>query len=305
MIYCPSNAINIMDEFTRKYIYLGIELLRFILCLWVVIIHCSIIKNEHKKYLLRGFHVPTFILISFYFYYPSIQKRNIIKINSRFQRLLLPYILWPILKLISNNFIISTGQFKTKLSVYDLFLQLLTGYQFHHIFWFQFNLIILSLYLTIISFIFKQKFLNVLKFLGIVSLYIHYSGTNFLIFSSFCKKFNVVLGSFLELMPLSIIGFIFRSINLLDVAKNIPLHLKFVLFFLIHFLFRYNIFIYYPGFKYPNIILNILASTILFLLFGSLDLNGLVIINSIIKFITKYTGGIYYIHPLIRVYLQN
>ena len=79
-----------------KQINIGVELLRFILCLWIVIVHCSDIKNEHKRYFAKGFHVPTFIFISFYFFYPILEGRDISKIILRFKRLLLPYILWPI-----------------------------------------------------------------------------------------------------------------------------------------------------------------------------------------------------------------
>jgi len=144
-----------------------------------------------------------------------------------------------------------------------------------------------------------------MKFIGILSLYLHYSGINVKMFSSFKKPFQMTLGSLQELMPLSIIGYIFGSLNLLFIAKNIPKHIQFILFFLIYFLFRYNIFILHPGFMYPNIILNILSSSILFISFGSLNLNGLSGINSLLTYITKYTGGIYYIHPIFRIYLQK
>ena len=132
-------------KFKIKSINFGIELLRFILCLWIVIIHCSKAKKEHKKYLRRGFHVPTFILISFYFYYPMIRNRIITKIISRFQRILIPYFLWSIIRFMINinNFLIeafSIGLTGKKLSLYDLYLQILTGSHFHKIFWFQFNL---------------------------------------------------------------------------------------------------------------------------------------------------------------------
>ena len=247
-----------------KSIHLGIELLRFILCLWVVIIHCSIVKSEFKKYLLKGFHVPTFVLISFYFYYPIIKNRFIIRIISRFQRILIPYILWPLLRLIINNFIVNDSQMKKKLTLYDFYLQILIGDKFHFVFWFQFNLIFLSLFLTIIAFIFKKKFLII-----------------------------------------SVLGCFYSSVNLLNVANNIPKYLKFILLVLIHFLFKYNLFIVYPGFIYPKIILNILASTFLFLLFGSLNLTKITAINSIIKNISKYTGGIYYIHIIVRSYLRQ
>lgn len=124
-------------------------------------------------------------------------------------------------------------------------------------------------------------------------------------FSSFGEIFQISLGSLQELTPLSVMGCIFGSIDLLIIAQNIPKHLQFILFVFIHFLFRYNIFILYSGFRFPNIILNILSSTILCVFFGSLKFNKFRAISQIIKYITKYTGGIYYIHPFLRDYLQK
>lgn len=300
--------VNNNAKYEKKSLNFGIELLRFILCLWIVILHCSNVKNEHKKYIGRGFHVPTFILISFYFYFPTIKNRNILKINSRFQRLLLPYCVWPIIRFILNNFLIETLSIEVlnkKLSLYDFYLQILTGCQFHRIFWFQFNLIFLSLFITIISFIFKKNFLLILKFLGFSCLYMHCSEKYLKILYYFHKRFQISLGSLYELFPLSVLGCIFCSIDLLIIIKNIPKHIHIILFLSLYCLFRYNIFIIHPGFMYPHIVLNSLASTILLILFGSLNLNKLRAINSIIIYITKYTGGVYYIHPIVRDFLQK
>ena len=152
-----------------------------ILCFWIVFNHCSIIKKQHLKYLTRSFHVPTFILLCFFFYFHIISRRNIPKIISRFQRLSIPFILWPIIILLINNFLISKfslGQFETKLTIKDFFIQILIGAKYHLIFWFQFNLLFLSLLFTIISFAFKKKLLKLLKLFGIISFYLTISGLN-------------------------------------------------------------------------------------------------------------------------------
>jgi len=109
------NSFNTyMDNITinkfKKKINLGIQILRFLLCFWIIIIHCSHVKKNHKKYLGKGFHVPTFIFLSFYFYYPTIAKKDINKVISRFQRLLIPYILWPLIRLI-----LSLKKYKNKI----------------------------------------------------------------------------------------------------------------------------------------------------------------------------------------------
>ena len=291
-------------------INLGIEFLRFILCLWVVVIHCSTIKKEHSKYLGRSFHVPTFILISFYFYYKILTNRIINKIIARFQRLLVPYILWPIIILISNNLLLlifSIGQFNNKLTLYDLYIQLLTGARYHNIFWFQFNIIIISLFFTIISFIFKINSIKVFQLMGVASLYIHISMINYNIFNSYTFKLRQSLGSIIELTPLAVIGCIFWSTKILQYKIIYNINFPIMMFCIIYIFFRFDIFIYYPGFWYPNVFLNIFASITLFLLFGSLSLDNIKnsIPKIIIKIITKFTGGIYYLHIIYRCYLRK
>ena len=292
-----------------KEIYIGIQLLRFLFCLWIVILHCAIIKNEHKIYFNKGFHVPSFILISFYFFYPNIKNRIISKIKARFQRLLYPYILWPIIIFIINNLlitIISFGIYNNKLMLKDIYLQIIIGAQYHAIFWFQFNLIFISLFLSIISFIFKNNALRVFEYLGIISLYIHFSGINFYMFNSLHRRYQITLGGLAELTPLAIIGCILSSINFLVFLKNkLSLHHHIILYLFILFLFRYSIFKLYFGFRYPNILLNILASIILFISFGTINLDKFLVVITIIKLISKFTGGIYYIHPILRVFLKK
>ena len=141
---------------------LGIQILRFCLCFWIVIMHCSNIKKEHRKYLNKGFHVPTFFLISFFFYYPIIYNKNIDKVISRFQRLLLPYIIWPLIPLISS---ILKHDFKH--IIRKIITQLLIGASIHGIFWFQFHLILLSLFFAIILFAFNKNGLNILTLIGL------------------------------------------------------------------------------------------------------------------------------------------
>ena len=145
-----------MDELRRKSIYLGIELLRFLLCFWVVIFHCSNYKKKHSKYILRAFHVPTFFVISFYFFYPILFKKNIDKNITRFHRLLIPYLLWPILLLIMDNIIkrIFLGHVNMKVSLKKLFLQILFGVGINGVFWFHFTLIFISLLFSIFAFLF-------------------------------------------------------------------------------------------------------------------------------------------------------
>ena len=79
------------DRYINKKINYGLELLRLILCFFVVIQHCY--KYGYK--LNKGkFHVPTFMIISFYFYYNTLKTKSNIKIKQRFQRILAYFIIY-------------------------------------------------------------------------------------------------------------------------------------------------------------------------------------------------------------------
>ena len=120
---------------------LRLECLRLILCLWILLIHGSIIIKKYRKYLTRGFHVPTFFMLSFYFYYPSVYKRIMTRITTRFQRLLFPYFFWPIIALLLDHFLKKftlSGLYDKKLSLRDYFVQILLGSQYYRIFYFHF-----------------------------------------------------------------------------------------------------------------------------------------------------------------------
>ena len=292
-------------EIRKKRKDLGIELLRFLLCLWIVTYHCAKSNIKHSIYINRLFHVPTFFLISFYFYYPTLSRRLISKITARFQRILIPYILWPLIIMIMNNILMqffSIGQFKRKIRIKDFYIQILVGDGYYSIFWFQFNLIFTTLFFSIISFIDKVNILQIFSVLLIISLYLNFSGINYQIF-----KYNNLrksLGPLIELMPISIIGCFFNSVNLIKKMKFSYIYFRAIIFSFLYFLFEYDLFITPQGFRYPNVLQNILASSALLLFFSSLSLD-IQIINKIIEYLSQNTGGIYYIHLIFREYFQK
>lgn len=112
------------------------------------------------------------------------------------------------------------------------------------------------------------------------------------------------MGSIIELLPMAVMGSII-SLKYNILKKYFSTFSYFVLTFIIFVLFQYNIFIYQPGFRYPNVSLNIFASTNIFVFFSSLPLDK--IKNEkcilIIRNFTNFTGGIYYIHIIFRDYL--
>ena len=125
---------------------IGIQILRMLLCFWVVLDHCL---AERKKYAFYNIfkirlHVPCFAFISFFFSYKTITERNALKIRQRFERLLIPYFIFPTILFIMNNicFIYFKFSFFGRfITIHDLIIQFIVGRNFIVVFWFQFYLI--------------------------------------------------------------------------------------------------------------------------------------------------------------------
>ena len=88
-------------------------ILRIYLSFVVVNTHCFnastfIIQNRYILLLLiNQMHVPIFYIMSFYLCFNLFAKKNIMKIKLRFQRLIIPYIIWPFIFFYLINYIIS------------------------------------------------------------------------------------------------------------------------------------------------------------------------------------------------------
>ena len=114
------------------------------------------------------------------------------------------------------------------------------------------------------------------------------------------------------------LSYIFASLNRLTLKfKNIIcgkrtlcffINIFFIFIFLLYILFKFDIFIKPKGFRAStsNIIFNIFSCTILLLLFGSLKIYkfSYIRLDILIKIITRNTGGIYYIHEIVREYFK-
>ena len=115
----------------------------------IVYIHTCRESNTLLKHIffLRKFHVPGFIIISFYFLFNIILKRDIDKAKQRFIRLLIPYFILPIFIWLFNNisyYMINYSIYGRILTFKDLINQLIIGYIFHLIFWFHFVLLLVE-----------------------------------------------------------------------------------------------------------------------------------------------------------------
>ena len=294
-----------------KLLNLGIQLLRILLSFWVLFIHSFYFteKNPMKKYLKeKMFHVPTFMFISFYFFYNYIAKRDTYKIQKRLQRLLIPYIIWPtIFFFIDNsiNKIFEIKIFKRKITLKEYFYQIVLGHKFYPPFWYLSVLLFLSILFSIFAYLFKTHFLFIIQLFGIFIYILHHSGIYTILRKYYL--FQLFSLSLIQITPIAVVGLTSGYINLIYIFKDNQIQSSMISLLLLICLFKFDIFIPQDEILYKNVELNTFGAINIFILFSSIpfEQKNSNKIKNIIEHISYRTGGIYYIHIFIRSYLAK
>ena len=258
---------------------------------------------KFKGYL--NYHVRVFTIMSFYFSYKTLSSLNTIKIFRRFQRLLIPYIIWPIIVYFLNKNVISK-YIEVKIYTFEqVKQQLLVGNAIIHPFWYTWNLIFITILFILIIFLFRNchKFIFIL--LSITAYIYQYNGKNMRYFSRFKKNADMfTYGRVLELIPCSVTGFIIGSYDLMNYFKKFKIRTILVCIYFFYFLKNYNLFVSNFGFSYAGL-KDYLDSNCIFFLFAMFPSDKIKnkIIIKVIKLITGHTAGVYYLHVVIYKYL--
>ena len=278
----------------------GVDFLRVLLSYSVILDHLynkSILK---KYFYILYYHIPTFLLISFYFTFNTLVSYNIKKIKLRFERLIIPYIFWSII-----GFILRIIYYKLNLgrqwSLKEFIQHLICGHILNVPLWYLVILILTTQLFLIIIFIFKKYSLITFFFLLIICYILQYSGLNYYIIKKYLSVHaKLTFGRFIEAIPNEITGYTFAYFKIIDKLKNFRLKTFFFSFAILIIISKYSVFDKLKTFKYGGIRLNIAASCIFFI-FSLLPIEKIKNKTSIklIKHITSYTGGIYYMHYLV------
>ena len=223
------NIIIKNDQKRHPKYDIGIGILRPFLSFLVIISHCYNHRNADgiwKDILFKTegcyFHNRTFFIISLYLSYNTLVNTNISKIKARFERLIIPFFIWPLIYFFANKWIIKIKLMKDHqiLKNKDLKYQLLLGHGFAYQFWFQFNLIFIFIGFALIISLFKKNYNYILLLLGITSFLLQYNGKNFLYFDIYPKEIKLSLGRLIEMNPPSVTGFFFASFQVIKLLKK-------------------------------------------------------------------------------------
>jgi len=301
---------NLKSDINKYNIFLAI--LRMYLSFLVVNAHLfnsstSFIKNIYiLKLINNNIHVPNFFIMSFYFCYKTISSKNYEKIKNRIERLIIPYFIWPIIILFLNNLFYLTLNLQLKRSLSDLLIQFITGHNILDVLWFQLNLIISTILILSLEILFKKNIIFILFNLTILAYTFQYSNLNYNYFNKFNYYIRYPYGRFMEIIPFCISGCILSVYNITKYLNKYKLKTIYILFLVLLFFIKFNLINNVNGFIYQGINLHI-KSLIIFLLFLLLPSEKITNINiiKIVKIITNFTSGIYYLHKPVYFYISN
>ena len=297
--------MNSKPKNIRNY---GVQILRMIMAFFVIMEHFYKPKNiELKRIIFRlGFHVPTFLIISFYYLNYNLINKKADKIKERFIRLLIPYLLYPIIIYFAYNFLYFFFHFEElRSTLQQLIIQLIVGRLLCSVLWFQLNLILITLLFYIIAFIFKSYYLPILQILGILSYLLQYSNINYRYFIIYSDYIRFSVGYLAETLPIAATGLSISSIDIINISKKKCFFNIISYTLILYILFKYQIFFPVYGFGKQGILLN-LEAVFVFVIFSLIRLDYL---NKklliFIKYLTNFTPGVYFIHTNIYLILKN
>lgn len=107
--------INKFKNFDNKKRNIFLALLRMYCSFLVVNAHYyKPSQNIIKNILYNSIHVPIFFIMSFYFCLNLFKSKNLQKIKLRYERIIIPYFIWPIIMWFFNNFLFFILKFNIK-----------------------------------------------------------------------------------------------------------------------------------------------------------------------------------------------
>jgi surface polysaccharide O-acyltransferase-like enzyme len=289
-----------------------IDFLRFISITAVIIIHCSTsitaftIKPDTNWWIgnfydtLSRFCVPVFVMISGSLILPKDYTLGEF-IKKRFLRIIPPFSFWTAVFIIFNCF--DKHLFGGNYIFKFIALSILNGAFFH--LWFIYMLIGVYLISPIISKWLKQateKEIQYFLILWLIGLLFNLPLLHKIGLKSVLVNFETYLGYFVLGYYLSIKDFKLKNIKLIAC-------LLFLTGFLITFFGTYLCSVQKKSFcediaDFKNINICLMATAV-FIYFKNADLKFPATINFLIAFISKYSFGIYFLHPLVIIFLEK
>ena len=307
--------IELIEEKKELKFNIGLAFLRPILQFFVILTHCynynfatglwELLIIKFKKF---GFHVLIFFLMSFYFSQNTLSSSNYKKKFERFERICIPYLLWPIIIYYLNKLLIRCSITKNEITIKDLIHQLIfgSGNMSMNMMWYQWNTILITIVFNLIIFVFRNNYNFAFIIIAITAFIFQYNGNNVYFFSNYIDYTRTVFGRVIEMIPYTVIGFLISYSKIIIFLTKYRLQVIIACIYFLYFLINYEIFYEVKGYGCCGVssFLKSICTFIIFAMFPSEKIKNKVIIK-IIKQITNYTAGIYFLHMELSTYLSN
>ena len=304
-----NEKINMSTPQEEGYNY-GLAILRILITFTVVLNHywgpsgnASVFEAFVDK--SRPLAVPIFMLLSFFFIEKKLSFISADLVKERMKRLMIPYFSWAIIYFTVELVLFNCFEVAVYDTNYNLFSQL--GWQIllgsatclNPPFWFMAVLIFYTLSTFLIfRFLRGEKPYFLLTIIALISLILQYSGINVLWFGKLEYEQRWTLGRGIEMLPYIVLGL---SMSKSKIGNRLREHrwvYLTVLLIMIFICYKYTVFAPLEGFGYGGIYL-ILLSCLVFIFFSLLPINlAPKCIKSAIKFVSKYSFGVFCMHFL-------
>lgn len=294
--------LNNCNKFNFNY---GLACLRIWMCFEVILNHLWTYQENEKIFWIfikmKPVAVPVFMLISFFFMEPHFLNSTRESRKKRMWRIIYPQLGWAIIYFVIyrlDDLILDTNHVYR---IEDLLLQICFGHSINQTMWFQFDLIVLTfLFFLIFKHFSKDNkvAIKILFVLLLLSLFLQYTGLSYSLISHLRPELSYPIGRIFEVLPYAVIGFYLAYFRVLDkLESKIKIVIPTLLIIMLLNLWK-NILPTITGFGYSGFSLLITAvclTTIAYIIRFPQFIQK----NNCIKYVTKYTLGIYCMHRLV------
>ncbi len=298
-----------MDE--KNYNY-GIAFTKVFLSFCVVC--CHYWRLDHLGFYpvsvmnrMRGAAVPIFVIMSFFLTEKIFVDKKVHKMKERVWRLLFPYISWAVLYYLGYKVIdvllkclgFSRGGVSAGYTYKDLLWQIAFGSDRYLCpqLWYLFDLIVLTVVFGVVFMLCDKYSWQIMMVLGIAALGIQYSGINYRLFGGYEYELRYSTGRLAEVFPLACIGLLLAHSKILERMKGKRISVALICI-MVMLVIAYGGLFTSPaeGFGYGGTYL-IAYSTIAFIFFYEFPFEKCgTSVRKILKFLSKYSLGVFCIH---------
>lgn len=300
---------------------IGLALLRILLSFTVVLNHFFDINSVSYNidffnklcFLLKiigTVAVPVFFIMSFYFTEKVITNYDKDTVTKRLKRLIIPQLFWTIIYFVILKVMAFFTSNVHSPSIQDFLYQLLFGHSkyINASMWYQVDLIIITyVYVLLYKYLKNKKGTICICIISIFAIALQYTGINYTIFKDLVVELKYPLGRLLEVIPYATIGILLAKFNINKYANKKIIHtiLPILSIIIFCFLCKYEAKINVMGFYYQGLLI-LTKSVTLFITFYFLPIGNVAEkVKKIIIYLSQYTLGVYCIHKLIGLILEQ